>query len=522
MANPFLVLGGIAVGVITATFGILQVPGWIASAHNAAAVSDLSQVRIAQTAAFTRGLGYLSGPEIIANAAQLGMSVNPTPGVMLCVTRSADGLAHAAVARSASGLYFAAMNGGAPAEGATADEAVAAAGGLPAGVPAPAIGDGCAAGALLALGAVAQEPEPEPEVHEDVITYTVRCSSSVPSTSFRVPLTGMDGTVEWSDGPVVAVSGSAPAKSLTGGVEYTFTFRGTFDGFAAANDGRECIRSVDEWDSTRTAAEPFSLDYAFSDMPKLTAVPETVPVFDSAVAAFKNSPLFNSDISGWDTSELVDMTDMFDDASAFDQPIGGWDTSKVTTMASVFDDATSFNQPLNWDTSNVVTMAEMFDGAASFNQPFGPKWNTSRVENMDSMLSDAFAFNQPIGGWDTSRVTTMESLFDGAASFNQPLPWDTSSVENMNEMFDGASSFNRPLAWDTSKVTGMYRMFRNADAFNQPIASWDTSKVTTMKEMFRDNAGFDQDISGWNVSSVTDSTDFATGAVLRSAYRPAF
>lgn len=28
MANPFLVLGGIAVGIITATFGILQVPGW--------------------------------------------------------------------------------------------------------------------------------------------------------------------------------------------------------------------------------------------------------------------------------------------------------------------------------------------------------------------------------------------------------------------------------------------------------------------------------------------------------------
>ncbi|WP_431796562.1 hypothetical protein [Microbacterium enclense] len=48
MANPFLVLGGIAVGIVAATFGILQVPGWIGTAQDVAAVNDLAQVYVAR------------------------------------------------------------------------------------------------------------------------------------------------------------------------------------------------------------------------------------------------------------------------------------------------------------------------------------------------------------------------------------------------------------------------------------------------------------------------------------------
>lgn len=50
MANPFLVLGGIAVGIVTAAFGILQVPGWIGAAQDAAAQNDLANAAAAQAA----------------------------------------------------------------------------------------------------------------------------------------------------------------------------------------------------------------------------------------------------------------------------------------------------------------------------------------------------------------------------------------------------------------------------------------------------------------------------------------
>ena len=79
---------------------------------------------------------------------------------------------------------------------------------------------------------------------------------------------------------------------------------------------------------------------------------------------------FNEDISAWDTSNVTDMSYMFDShrfqsehwwlgyeqgdrhgayvpyATAFNQNIGSWDTSKVTSMGYMFYNATAFNQDI--------------------------------------------------------------------------------------------------------------------------------------------------------------------------------
>jgi surface protein len=177
--------------------------------------------------------------------------------------------------------------------------------------------------------------------------------------------------------------------------------------------------------------------------------------------------------------------------------IANWDTSRVTRMGRLFstngDSGHSydvkkrlkdFNSPLtHWDTSHVIDMESMFAGASSFNQPLA-SWDTSGVTDMGSMFSGASSFNQPLASWDTSKVTDMGYMFMYARSFNQPLAsWDTSKVTTMRYMFAGASSFNQPLV--ASLSTSARHMFAaGTSSFKQLLTSWDTSKVTNIEGIF--------------------------------------
>lgn len=62
------------------------------------------------------------------------------------------------------------------------------------------------------------------------------------------------------------------------------------------------------------------------------------------------------------------------------------------------------------DTSNVTDMSYMFNGEESFNQPLGDKFDTSNVTNMSGMFCYAESFNQPVH-FDTSNVTDMYRMF---------------------------------------------------------------------------------------------------------------
>ena len=229
---------------------------------------------------------------------------------------------------------------------------------------------------------------------------------------------------------------------------------------------------------------------------------------------FVNCKKFNQNISSWNTINVIDMSNLFYLASIFNQNIGSWNTSNVTNMAGIFNSAIAFNQDIgSWNTSNVTNMSYMFSGAVVFNQNIG-SWNTSSVTNMANMFAGAVVFNQNIGSWNTSSVTNFSTMFGGASVFNQDIgSWDTSNVTTMGSMFDGAVVFNGNISgWNTAKVTSMEFMFRS-DAFNQNISGWDVSKVTTMRYMFNNSRIFNQNISSWNVLNVTSMQSMFYDAV---------
>ena len=120
-----------------------------------------------------------------------------------------------------------------------------------------------------------------------------------------------------------------------------------------------------------------------------------------------------------------------------------------------------------WDTSNINNMSGLFEFNKNFNEDISG-WNTSGVTNMNGTFYEASAFNQDISGWDTSNVTDMYAMFFKADAFNQDISgWNTSKVENMYSMFHGARSFNQDISgWNTSKVENMEYMFQHADSMN--------------------------------------------------------
>ncbi len=150
-------------------------------------------------------------------------------------------------------------------------------------------------------------------------------------------------------------------------------------------------------------------------------------------------------ISAWDTSDVTNMSKLFQPYSDFNDDISMWDVSNVTNMNNMFNNVYKFNYSLNsWNISNVVNIANIFHGASAYNQPMD-NWNVNNVTDMSGAFHMASSFNQPLNNWQTSKVTCMKEMFRHAQAFNQPLDfWDIRNVQNSASMFYGATKFNQP------------------------------------------------------------------------------
>ena len=362
--------------------------------------------------------------------------------------------------------------------------------------------------------------------------------------SITIPVGGATGAYDviWGDGTnSTGVAGDQRHSYATSG-NHTVAISGGFErihlnGHADASK----LRSIDQWGDTQWTSMKSAFNgtgnmitmmaHKATDAPDLSGVQDMSGMFEDSS--------FNGNISGWNVSQVTDMSGMFYGAASFDQSLNGWNVSQVTDMSNMFYFAASFDRPLNgWNVSQVTDMGGMFYGALTFNGNVS-SWNVSQVTDMSYMFSAASAFDGDISGWNVSQVTSMLrmffgasdfdgdisgwnvsqvtdmlEMFSGASSFDRPLNgWNVSSVTIMNSMFSGASNFNQPLNdWNVSSVIHTDNMFYNATSFNQPLNDWNVSSVTTMGSMFRHASNFNGDISGWNVSQVTHMDNMFYGA----------
>ena len=180
---------------------------------------------------------------------------------------------------------------------------------------------------------------------------------------------------------------------------------------------------------------------------------------------------FNQPIGNWDTSSVTTMKLMFEGyygGMIFNQDIGAWDVSSVTSFErfmsahNVVYDPQAFNNGgsssiSGWNTSSVTNMSQMFAQCTGFNQPIGT-WDTSGVTNMYQMFKNADAFDQDLSNWNVTSVTNATNFMYLAAglsttNYDRTLSgWSSQSVQNGVSIHFGGSQY--------STATGL--AYRNA------------------------------------------------------------
>ncbi|WEV58955.1 BspA family leucine-rich repeat surface protein [Bifidobacterium sp. ESL0728] len=326
-----------------------------------------------------------------------------------------------------------------------------------------------------------------------------------------------------------------------------------------------------------------STSMLFSGFPNLTAIDGlhnlNMTGVTVATSMFHGDPkLERIDAAGWDVSQVTDMEWMFvNDYNLKSIDVTGWSTSRVEDMENMFagDGAlTEIKGVSDFDTSQVENMSGLFNRAGLRSLDLS-SWVTSNVTD----LGNAFSYmpnleSIDVASWDVSSVTSMFSLFGydtkltsvsvkewhpdaletawgmfGAATALTSLDFSgwkghTSNLENLSMMFNCNGTEGSQLksltgldGWDVSNVSdtsymfanlpnlseinlkgwnlaptdsGLYQMFYHDASLTKidGLKSFDTSQAENITEMFAGDRSLTQlNLSGWDTRNVTDGNN---------------
>lgn len=169
-------------------------------------------------------------------------------------------------------------------------------------------------------------------------------------------------------------------------------------------------------------------------------------------------------ISNFKTSNVTNMSYMFQSTSAATIDLGILDTSNVTNMYMMFSSAkaTTIRGYEKFDTSNVTDMRYMFN-SSSIKTINLSNFNTSKLTSLYGMFMNSAVENLDVSSFDTSNVKSLAYTFYGSKVTILDLSsFDTSNVINT------LNAFNDMTNLTTIYVSNKFTM----------------NKVTTSRNMF--------------------------------------
>ncbi|EPV9523174.1 BspA family leucine-rich repeat surface protein [Escherichia coli] len=120
----------------------------------------------------------------------------------------------------------------------------------------------------------------------------------------------------------------------------------------------------------------------------------------------------------WDVSKVNDMSYMFSSCNALDgDKLVNWKTDSLVNAGSMFSNMQFDSDISGWNTSKLQNVVNMFAYNAAFNQDISG-WNTQSLRKIDLMMRDNTAFNQDLSGWDVSNVISgKDNVGQGATNW---------------------------------------------------------------------------------------------------------
>ena len=247
--------------------------------------------------------------------------------------------------------------------------------------------------------------------------------------------------VEYKEEPIVEPPTTPEAYALLSIDKTTLTFY---------YDTKKASRSGTKYEITTSSSQPSWT----------TASTVNTVVFDSSFANARPttcSSWFNfsdnnlrtiTDIKYLDTSEVTDMSHMFDSCSQLEVlDLSTFNTSKVETMQCMFASCSKL-MVLNllwFDASNVKDMSGMFSNCSNLIYLY-PPINTSKVTDMHAMFKNCKKISalQFSAYFDTRQVTNMSELFNNCSMLSELdlTSFDFRSVTSATSMFYGCGLKN--------------------------------------------------------------------------------
>lgn len=179
----------------------------------------------------------------------------------------------------------------------------------------------------------------------------------------------------------------------------------------------------------------------------ITSAEVRVTGMTKAASLFEGcSNLTSLDLSGFDSSNIKDMSNMFRQCRSLTSlDLSSLDTGNVTNMGFMFlgcSNLTSLDLS-GFDTSNVRSMLSMFLGCSNLTSLDLSGFDTSNTTDMSYMFSDCSGLTGlDVSSFDTSNVEHMSWMFNGCSNLTSldVSGFNTGNVKDIGLMFAGCDS----------------------------------------------------------------------------------